>query len=422
MLQIKGNDIVGCERHVTQTNCLRIVYVPLGNPAAAKPIRKVTKTPWLMWMPQQETLGSGRSIRDLASCIDSCVPRKRFLIIINPKSGPGHAEKLVDAGVIPLLQLSGSTVEKRVTEAPKHATSIVREIQPKKYDCILCAGGDGTFHEILQGVLDRPDWKDMVDSVDLLQVPCGSGNGLAASSGIWNIASAVHSAIHGVRTKLDVASILQPATGKRIFSFLSVTYGMVANLDIGTEHLRWMGGTRFVWGAIREILGQKTYMVNISFVEQEKVSKLNDAAEVSLFEGPPLLILSKYVLQSNDGWKVREAEEWTPLSGHDVQLCVLSNVPWLDMNFNLAPHAKVDNGAYNLLYTIGKRGISRGLALLGDAEKGKHMHLVDERCVSAFRVEPLATNTWLVVDGEAIDMHTIYGEVHPGLCRILAAR
>lgn len=32
---------------------------------------------------------------------------------------------------------------------------------------------------------------------------------------------------------------------------MSVAIGLMADLDIGTEHLRWMGDTRFVYGFLR---------------------------------------------------------------------------------------------------------------------------------------------------------------------------
>lgn len=38
------------------------------------------------------------------------------------------------------------------------------------------------MHEMLQGLLDRPDWEAM-RGVPLVQIPCGSGNALAASTG-----------------------------------------------------------------------------------------------------------------------------------------------------------------------------------------------------------------------------------------------
>lgn len=44
------------------------------------------------------------------------------------------------------------------------------------------AGGDGTMYEVVQGMLNRPDW-DHLRRMPLVQVPCGSGNALAASTG-----------------------------------------------------------------------------------------------------------------------------------------------------------------------------------------------------------------------------------------------
>jgi sphingosine kinase len=48
---------------------------------------------------------------------------------------------------------------------------------------------------------------------------------------------------------VDVLSILQ--SGRRSFSFLSQCVGLMADLDLGTEHLRWMGSSRFVYGYLR---------------------------------------------------------------------------------------------------------------------------------------------------------------------------
>lgn len=48
---------------------------------------------------------------------------------------------------------------------------------------------------------------------------------------------------------IDLLSILQ--SGKRSVSFMSQSVGLVADLDLGTEHLRWMGSNRFLYGFLR---------------------------------------------------------------------------------------------------------------------------------------------------------------------------
>ena len=64
--------------------------------------------------------------------------------------------------------------------------------------------------------------------------------------------------------KHDICSVT--VGGQRVFSFMSQALGLMADLDLGklhhpvkidsdaiagTEHLRWMGDTRFIFGFIR---------------------------------------------------------------------------------------------------------------------------------------------------------------------------
>ena len=46
--------------------------------------------------------------------------------------------------------------------------------------------------------------------------------------------------------KIDLFSFTQ-GNQKRI-SFMSQTVGLMSDLDVDTEHLRWMGDLRFIWG------------------------------------------------------------------------------------------------------------------------------------------------------------------------------
>ncbi len=50
--------------------------------------------------------------------------------------------------------------------------------------------------------------------------------------------TAAHAIVKGTTSPMDIASVLQPP-GRRYYSFLSLTFGLIPNLDIGTEHLRW---------------------------------------------------------------------------------------------------------------------------------------------------------------------------------------
>ena len=55
---------------------------------------------------------------------------------------------------------------------------------------------------------------------------------------------------------VDAFSITQ--NGKRTISFMSQALGLIADADIGTENLRWMGDTRFLLGILR---GSEPYSI-----------------------------------------------------------------------------------------------------------------------------------------------------------------
>jgi sphingosine kinase len=64
-----------------------------------------------------------------------------------------------------------------------------------------------------------------------------------------DVAAATLNAIKGRPMAIDLLSILQ--NDKRTFSFLSQAVGLMADVDLGTEHLRWLGSTRFMYGYLR---------------------------------------------------------------------------------------------------------------------------------------------------------------------------
>lgn len=68
-------------------------------------------------------------------------------------------------------------------------------------------------------------------------VPSGSGNALAANCGLWTPEAAALALCRGRTRALDIFSVVQPPS-RRYFAFLSIYYGMMANLDHGTDHLR----------------------------------------------------------------------------------------------------------------------------------------------------------------------------------------
>jgi diacylglycerol kinase (ATP) len=76
-------------------------------------------------------------------------------VIINPKSASGNTVKMwreIQASI----QRSLGTIEVLMTEYPHHATSIAKDIATKKdLDCLIIMGGDGSIHEVVNGLMDE---------------------------------------------------------------------------------------------------------------------------------------------------------------------------------------------------------------------------------------------------------------------------
>src|SRR5690606_36871321 len=71
------------------------------------------------------------------------------------------------------------------TEAPGHAVDLAREAAAGSYRWVAACGGDGTVHEVVNG-LCRARFDDGLDQAvpELLVIPAGTGNDFARSQGL----------------------------------------------------------------------------------------------------------------------------------------------------------------------------------------------------------------------------------------------
>jgi sphingosine kinase len=270
--------------------------MPLRNPSSKCPVRQLRKTPLFKLSSSIEATALITAVQTYSLSNSSpSSSKRRVLAIINPASGRGVAPAAYSKHIKPILEAAGMLLMDITTDRQSHGTELVKKLLPGEYDLILSLGGDGTMFEVLQGILQRPDWELMRQSTTLLQIPCGSGNALAASTGLWDVPTAAYAAVKGQKTLLDIASVVQmqqkqegqeqntalatqatpeEETRVRFFSFLSCTYGMLSCLDIGTEHLRWLGSTRFIVGAIQQIFKQQTFQIKVAYLDADAPSLL----------------------------------------------------------------------------------------------------------------------------------------------------
>lgn len=114
---------------------------------------------------------------------------KKLHVIVNPASGSREAERYYDKEVLPCIQhLAPNTeVVKHVTrsegDASKIAEQVLKESEADQEINILALGGDGTTHEIVNGLVHEGEHGacNVSNIVNLALVPTGTANALYAS-------------------------------------------------------------------------------------------------------------------------------------------------------------------------------------------------------------------------------------------------
>lgn len=107
--------------------------------------------------------------------------RSRVLVMLNPKSGSGNAREVFNMHVAPVLNEAEVPYDLYVTKHSNYAIEFMSTRRLDDWCTIIAVGGDGLFHEIVNGLLRREDWAKVLNNIALGIIPCGSGNGLARS-------------------------------------------------------------------------------------------------------------------------------------------------------------------------------------------------------------------------------------------------
>jgi diacylglycerol kinase (ATP) len=110
----------------------------------------------------------------------------RTLVILNPASGHGLGRRLrprIERG----LRAAGIAFDLVETTAPGHAVALGREAAAAGVDRVLAAGGDGTTHEVANGLLDAPPAADGATGPALGTLPIGTGNDFAKLLGVFRL-------------------------------------------------------------------------------------------------------------------------------------------------------------------------------------------------------------------------------------------
>jgi len=212
----------------------------------------------------------GHAIRWVARLTDRAYPanttrKPRMKVLINPFGGQGYAQNIWTGQAEPLFAAAGCVADVERTGYRGHAVEIAQTLDIEAYDVVVCASGDGLPHEVFNGLAKQSDPRRALRKVAVVQLPCGSGNAMSLNlNGTDSPSLAALAILKGVRTAMDLVAITQGE--KLYYSFLSQAVGILAESDLGTESLRWMGSFRFTWGVLVRLMGKKVYPADLEVV------------------------------------------------------------------------------------------------------------------------------------------------------------
>jgi len=152
-------------------------------------------------------------------------PKDRFFAIVNPAAGGGKSAKLAGPALA-RLRAKRLHIDVIASTGPGHAVQLAREAYSQGYRRFLAVGGDGTAHEILNGVFAR---NPAAERIALGFLPLGTGNSFLRDF-TKHGAEASLDALFANRTRPVDLVRLTHASGE-IYSFNILSVGFTA--DVG---------------------------------------------------------------------------------------------------------------------------------------------------------------------------------------------
>ena len=174
-----------------------------------------------------------------------------FLIIINPNSGKRKSVSVFKNILKPSLELNSINYRTKTTTHSGHAEQIIESIDLLNFNAILVLGGDGTMHEVINGLLKRDDGINL----PIGNIPTGSGNSLLYDLGKFDIKDTINIILKNKIRKIDILEL--STLNKKIYSMNLIGWGMGNDIGLRAEKMRWLGPMRYNVASLIEILKYK---------------------------------------------------------------------------------------------------------------------------------------------------------------------
>ncbi|HEY3249312.1 MAG TPA: diacylglycerol kinase family protein [bacterium] len=293
---------------------------------------------------------------------------KRLFAIVNPVSRKGRA-RAVWPSVRQILQHGGVEVHEAVSEARMHAWELATQAAADGYDVVVSVGGDGTNHEVVNGLLRA----DAPTPPALGLIPAGTANDLARCLRVpFDPAAAARLLLNGARRRIDIGQV-----NDRFYATIS---GVGFDAEVARLVNHW---PRYVGGTLLYIAGIVTMLVRFSPVESEiTIDGRSQTAKMFLLAA--------------------------------------ANTNWYAGGMFMAPHARIDDGLLAVVWAedLGK---AETLAVLPKLFSGAHLKHPKVFHTTAREVQVTsATPLAIHADGESVGTVPAHFRIIPLALEVIA--
>ncbi|MBQ4565265.1 MAG: diacylglycerol kinase family lipid kinase [Oscillospiraceae bacterium] len=181
---------------------------------------------------------------------------KKLLLILNPNSGKKKANRYL-VQILDILNRGGFDVTVYVTASRGDATEVVRR-RAGEFDRILCIGGDGTFNEMISGLLPTGL------ATPISYIPAGSTNDFATSLHLSkNILQAARDIAEGEPHPLDLGRF-----NDRYFSYIA-SFGAFTRASYATSQSlkNALGHFAYILAGIKEVASIRSHHMRVTLAD-----------------------------------------------------------------------------------------------------------------------------------------------------------
>ena len=169
--------------------------------------------------------------------------RETFFAIVNPAAGGGRSAKLAGPAIAHLRE-HGLPVDVIASTGPGHAADLAREAYDQRYRRFIAVGGDGTAHEMLNGIFTHAGANARIS---LGFLPLGTGNSFLRDFTPDGAAAALQALLENRKRPIDLLRLTH--SDGEIYAFNLLSLGFTADVaTLTNRYLKPLGPAGYLLG------------------------------------------------------------------------------------------------------------------------------------------------------------------------------